>query len=115
MEVTVTDLLDISHKVMPVAVVGSGVLTPVDAFTDGRHFYFDSTNVARVAAHLTGASDLAGRAVRIERSMTGWHEQHGDQIRPLHQRRIDGRTVYRFDEEWLFTVTMPTQREDQSN
>ena len=98
------DLLDISHRVFPVAVVGLGVLSPVDAFTDGQHFYFDDAGVARLGAHLTGRLDLAGRSVRVERSEEGWYEQRGRQILPLHQRRVGGRTVFRFDQEWLFTV-----------
>ena len=104
------DLLDITHRVMPVAVVGPGVATPVDAYTDGQHFYFDDANIARVGAHLTGLLDLAGRPVRVERSGPGWHEQRGLQERPLHRRHIDGRTYFRFDDEWLFTVVSPPSR-----
>ena len=47
---------------------GPGATVPVAAFTDGRHFYFDDDNAARVGAHLTGRLDLAGRLVRVERS-----------------------------------------------
>ena len=102
------DLLDITHRVLPVAVVGSGAADPVAAYTDGRYFYFDDDNAARVGAHLTGRLDLAGRPVRIERSATGWCEQRGaHHVRLLHHRHIGGRVVYRFDEEWLFTVVEP--------
>lgn len=102
------DLLDITHRVLPVAVVGAGASTPVPAYTDGRYFYFDDDNAARVGAHLTGRLDLAGRPVRVERSDTGWCEHRGgSHRRPLHQRHIDGQVVYRFDEEWLFTVVTP--------
>jgi hypothetical protein len=102
------ELLDISHRVSPVTVIGSGVVSPVEAFTDGQHFYFDDATVARVGAHLTGLVDLAGRPVRIERTEQGWHEQRGQHIRQLHQRHVRGRVVYRFDDEWLFTVVSPS-------
>lgn len=100
------DLLDITDKVVPVAVVGAGATSPVGAFTAGQYFYFDDASTARVGAHLTGRLDLAGRPVRVERTRFGWAELRGRQERPLHQRHIDGRVVYRFDEEWLFTVTV---------
>lgn len=64
------DLLDITHRVLPVAVIGSGATDPVAAYTDGRYFYFAATNVARVGAHLTGRLDLArrpGRPLMVER------------------------------------------------
>jgi hypothetical protein len=117
LEVDVNDLLDISHRVLPVAVIGSGVPNPVPAFTDGQHFYFDDAGVARVGAHLTGRLDLAGRSVRIERSDQGWHEQRGSHIRPLHQRSINGEPVFRFDEAWLFSVVtgpIPPQQQNLS-
>lgn len=101
------DLLDITDRVQPVAVVGSGVTQPVAAYTDGRHFYFAEADAARVGAHLTGQVDLAGRVVRIERGDTGWAEHHGPTIVQVHQRHINGRTVFRFDTEWLFTVAAP--------
>lgn len=105
------DLVDITHRVMPVAVVGSGAATPVEAYTDGRHFYFDDDNVARVGAHLTRRLDLAGRSVRVERSAAGWCEQRGaGHVRLLHHRHVGGQVVYRFDEEWLFTVVSPPAR-----
>ena len=103
-----TDLLDITHRVLPLAVVRFGTVDVLGCHTDGRHFYFDEDNTARVAADLTGRRDLAGRPVRVERTSTGWREQRGTQVRPLRQRRINGRVVYRFDEEWLFTVVTPT-------
>ncbi len=102
-----TDLLDITDKVLPVAVVGSGVTDPVDAYTDGQHFYFEDPDVARVGAFLTGTFDLAGRRVRIERTDAGWQEHRGGQVRQLHQRRVRGELVYRFDDEWLFAVVLP--------
>jgi hypothetical protein len=117
LEVDVNDLLDISHRVLAVAVVGSGVPNPVPAFTDGQHFYFDDATVARVGAHLSGRLDLAGRPVRIERSDQGWHEQRGRHIRPLHQRSVNGEPVFRFDEEWLFSVVpepIPAQQQNLS-
>lgn len=101
------DLLDITDKVIAVSVVGAGATIPVDAYTDGDHFYFDDANTARVGAHLTGQMDLAGRPVRVERTECGWSELRGRQERPVHRRHIDGRVVYRFDEEWLVTVTFP--------
>ncbi len=105
------DLLDITHRVLPVAVIGSGGTQPVAAYTDGRYFYFDDDNAARVGAHLTGRLDLAGRPVRVERTHVGWCEQRGrSHFRPLHHRHIGGRVVYRFDEEWLFTVVTPLGR-----
>ncbi len=62
------NLLDITHRVLPVAVIGSGGTEPVAAYTDGRYFYFDDDNAARVGAHLSGAlvrpacpAGLAGR------------------------------------------------------
>lgn len=100
------DLLDITGRTIPVAVVGVGATTPFDAYTDGQHFYFDDASTARVAAHLTGRLDLAGRPVRVERTRFGWSELRGHQERPLHQRHIDGRPVFRFDDEWLFTVAL---------
>lgn len=103
------DLLDITHKVLPVAVVGPGGVGPLPAYTDGHHFYFDDDAVARAAAHLSGLLDLAGRPVTVERSETGWQEFRGRQERPLHQRHIGGRQVFRFDEEWLFTVVRPDE------
>jgi hypothetical protein len=106
----VDDLLDITAKVLPVAVIGAGASIPFDAYTDGQRFYFDEANAARVGAQLTGQSDLAGRPVTVQRTGSGWSELRGHQVRPAHQRHIGGRTVYRFDEEWLFTVTVPTQR-----
>lgn len=109
------DLLDITDRVLPVAVTGAGAAIPVDAYTDGQRFYFDDANAARVGAQLTGQSDLAGRLVSVQRTASGWSELRGRQVRPLHQRHIDGRTVYRFDEEWLFTVTVPAQRRPDSN
>jgi len=48
------NLLDITHRVLPVAVIGSGGTEPVAAYTDGRYFYFDDDNAARVGAHLSG-------------------------------------------------------------
>lgn len=107
--VDVSDLLDITHKVLPVTVVGSGLIGPVAAFTDGQHFYFDHAGVARVGAHLSGSLDLAGRPVRVERNDSGWQEQRGRQVRQLHQRRINGADVFRFDEEWLFRVVEPAR------
>ena len=104
------DLLDITGKVISVAVLGAGATTPFDAYTDGQHFYFDDANTARIAAHLTGRQDLAGRLVRVERTTCGWSEMRGGQQRPVHQRHINGRTVYRFDDEWLFNVTLPHPR-----
>lgn len=101
------DLLDITHKVLPVAVVGPGGVGPLNAYTDGQHFYFDDDAVARAGAHLSGQLDLAGRTVTVERSASGWQEFRGRQERPLHQRSVDGRPVFRFDEEWLFTVVRP--------
>jgi hypothetical protein len=108
-----SDLLDITHKVTPVMVVGAGAITPVDGYTDGLHFYFDDSNAARIGAHLTGLLDLAGRPVRVERTDSGWSEQRGTRVQALHQRHIAGRTVYRFDDEWLFTVAMPHQRDPE--
>lgn len=78
------------------------------AYTDGRYCSFADDNAARVGAHLTGRLDLAGRPVRVERTHLGWCEQRGrSHLRRLHHRRIGGRVVYRFDEEWLFTVVTP--------
>lgn len=102
-----TDLLDITHKVLPVAVVGPGGVGPLPAYTDGHHYYFDNDAVARAGAHLSGLRDLAGRLVTVERSESGWQEFRGAQERSLHQRRIGGRQVFRFDDEWLFTVVRP--------
>ena len=112
-----SDLLDISHRVLPVSVLGLGMLSPVDAFTDGQHFYFDDAAVARIGAHLTGDLDLAGRFVRVERSDAGWQEQRGREIRQLHQRRIRGQSVFRFDREWLFSVVpvaIPAQEQHRT-
>jgi hypothetical protein len=103
----VTDLLDITHKVLPVAVVGPGGVGPLPAYTDGQHYYFDDDAVARAGAHLSGLLDLAGRPVTVERSASGWQEFRGRQERPLHQRHVAGKRVFRFDEEWLFTVVRP--------
>ena len=61
--------------------------------------------------HLTGLLDPAGRPVRVERTDTGWAEHRGSQIRPVHQRHISGRPVYRFDEEWLFTTVSSQPRQ----
>ena len=104
------DLLDISHKVIPVVVVGDGAPAAVDAYTDGQHFYFDEANAALVAARLTGRFDLSGRPVTVRRTAAGWAEVRGTQVRPAHLRHVAGRAVYRFDEEWLFTVTLPNPR-----
>ena len=101
------DLLDISDRVLPVAVIGAGITTPVDAYTDGQHFYFDDVNAAHIGAHLTGRLDLAGRPVRVERGHTGWTEHRGASVRQVHQRHIGGHTVFRFDTEWLFTIVHP--------
>lgn len=110
------DLLDITRKVIPVAVIGQGGTIPVEAYTDGQHFFFDDANTAAVGAQLTGHLDLAGRPVRVERTEFGWRELRGGQERPVHQRHIDGRVVYRFDEEWLFTVvTIPHPRQEISS
>lgn len=102
-----TDLLDITDKVLPVAVVGPGGIGPLPAFTDGQHYYFENHAVAQAGAHLSGLLDLAGRTVTVQRSASGWQEYRGAQERPLHQRHIDGRQVFRFDDEWLFTVVRP--------
>ena len=101
------DLLDITHKVLPVAVIGPGGIGPLPAYTDGQHFYFDHDAVARAGAHLSGLRDLAGRTVTVQQSESGWQELRGDQERSLHQRHVDGRQVFRFDDEWLFTVVRP--------
>jgi hypothetical protein len=103
----VTDLLDITSKVLPVAVVGPGGVGPLPAYTDGHHYYFDDAAVAQAGAHLSGLLDLAGRTVSVERSASGWQEYRGRQERSLHQRHIAGRQVFRFDDEWLFTVVRP--------
>ena len=102
-----TDLLDITDKVLPVAVIGPGGVGPLPAYTDGHHFYFDDEAVARAGVHLSRLHDLAGRAVTVARSAFGWQELRGQQERPLHQRHIAGQQVFRFDEEWLFTVVRP--------
>ncbi len=102
-----TDLLDITEKVLPVAVIGPGGAGPLPAYTDGQHYYFDDDAVARAGAHLSGLLDLAGRPVRVERTGSGWQEFRGRQQRQLHQRHVDGRSVYRFDDEWLFTLVRP--------
>ncbi len=109
------NLLDITHRVLPVAVIGSGGTEPVAAYTDGRYFYFDDDNAARVGAHLSGRlvrpAWPAGRPVRGERTHVGWCEQRGrGHLRHLHHRHFGGRIVYRFDEEWLFTVITPLGR-----
>ncbi len=104
-----TDLLDITHKVLPVAVVGPGGVGPLPAYTDGHHYYFDDEAVAQAGARLSGLLDLAGRTVSVERSLSGWQEFRGQQERPLHQRHIAGRQVFRFDDEWLFTVVRPAE------
>ena len=101
------DLLDITHKVLPVTVVGSGLATPVPAYTDGQRFYFDDSTMAVVGKHLTGRLDLAGRLVLVERASQGWQEQRGPAVHPLHERRIAGGVVYRLDDEWLFTPVAP--------
>lgn len=108
------DLLDITNRVIPVTVIGAGTTTAIDAFTDGQHYYFDDANTARIGAHLTGRLDLAGRPVRVERTESGWSELRGTQERPVHLREVDGRPVYRFDDEWLFTVAMPQPRTSSS-
>lgn len=102
-----TDLLDITDKVLPVAVLGPGGVGPLPAYTDGHHYYFDDAAVAQAGAHLSGLLDLAGRTVSVERSASGWQEYRGQQERSLHQRHISGRQVFRFDDEWLFTVVRP--------
>ena len=103
----VNDLLDITHKVLPVAVVGPGGVGPLPAYTDGQHYYFDDDAVALAGVHLSGLRDLAGRTVTVERSASGWQELRGRQERPLHQRHVQGRQVFRFDDEWLFTMVRP--------
>lgn len=109
------DLLDISNKVIPVVVVGDGAPAAVDAYTDGQHFYFDEVNAARVGAQLTGRRDLSGRPVKVQRTAAGWAEERGTQVRPAHLRHVAGHAVYRFDEEWLFTVTFPHPRRAQAD
>jgi hypothetical protein len=103
----VHDVLDISDKVTSVAVICAGLTSPVQAFTDGLHYYFDDDATARVGAQLTGRRDLAGRLVRVQRNAVGWEEHRNRVVRQLHRRHIDGRTVFRFDEEWLFTAIAP--------
>lgn len=98
------DVLEISGRAVPVSVTCAGMTSPVQAFTDGLHHYFDDAATARVGAHLTGQCDLAGRVVRVERNAVGWEEHRDRVVRQLHRRHIDGRTVFRFDEEWLFTA-----------
>lgn len=111
------DLLDIGHRARPVLVVGPGMADPVSAYIDGQHFYFDDATTAEVGAHLTGRVDLSGRLVNVERTGIGWREQRGWINRPLHHRRVTGTPVFRFDDEWLFTVvqTLPEQRRQRSN
>ena len=103
-----TDLLDITDKVLPVAVTGPGGVGPLPAYTDGHHYYFDDDAVVRAGAHMSGLRDLAGRTVTVERSASGWHEFRDRQERQLHQRHIAGQPVFRFDDEWLFTVVRPS-------
>ena len=103
----VDDLLDIGDRVRTVQVVGSGMAEPVPTFTDGLHVYFDDATTARVGAHLTGRVDLAGRPVHVDRSGVGWREHRGLNIRSLHHRHVAGSSVFRFDDEWLFTVVEP--------
>ena len=87
-------------------VVGHGAPAAVDAYTDGQHFYFDEANAARVGEQLTGRLDLSGRPVTVQRTAAGWAEIRGTQVRAAHLWHVAGRAVYRFDEEWLFTVTV---------
>jgi len=98
------DLLDISEKTIALSVTGSGLDGPVEAFTDGRHVYFNDAAVARVGLQLSCCADLAGRPVQIKRSSHGWVEMRGTSERQLQTRRIDGQAVFRFDDEWLFTA-----------
>lgn len=109
------DLLDISGKVIPVLVVGDGEPAAVDGYTDGHHFYFDEANAAVIGAQLTGRLDLSGRPVTVERTQGGWSERRGTQVRPAHLRHIAGQAVYRFDDEWLFTVTFAHPRQPETN
>ena len=102
-----SDLLDITDRVIAVTVVGSGLTTPVPAYTDGHRFFFDDTAVAQVGHHLNGRLDLAGRPVTVLRAAQGWQMQRGSTARLLHQRHIAGAPVYRFDDEWLFTPVSP--------
>ena len=89
----------------------------VPAFTDGQHVYLDDDATTTVGAHLTGRVDLAGRLVRVERSCTGWQDRRNWIVRQLHHGRVDGMPVFRFDDEWLFTVVepLPDQRRQTSN
>lgn len=100
-----SELKDITHKVSQVQVVGPLGIGPLTSFTDGLRFYFDDNETARLAAHLTGTDDLAGRTVRISRTKKGWEEKRGKKsAQHLRERLVDGVTVYRLDEEWLFTA-----------
>ena len=109
------DLLDNTDRVRPVTVVGSGLTQPVDAYTDGRHCWFDDANAARIGAQLTGRLDLAGRPVRVERGTAGWAEHHGPGVRRLHQRHPNGHTVFWFDTEWLYTIATPQPERSSAN
>jgi hypothetical protein len=103
------DLLDITGQVSPVLVVGPYEIGQLSAWYDGQWYYFADSEVARIAAHLTGSDDLSGREVTIERDVAvGWidHRRHigggPDRRTALHVRHIDGVDHYRFDGEWLF-------------
>ena len=108
-----SNLLDITGKVIAVTVTTAGLLDPFPAYTDGRRFFFDDATVARIGEHLTGQLDLAGRTVRVQRTAQGWQEQRGTAIHLLHQRHIVGGPVYRFDDEWLFTPVTPGRQAQQ--
>lgn len=99
------DLLDITDKAQPVTLDGPEGLGAVTGFTDGRNFYFDEKILTRIAAHLTGLRDLAGRMVRIQRWAGVWQEQRGGSVpQVLRRRNIRGVPVYHLDDEWIFTV-----------
>jgi hypothetical protein len=101
------DLLDITARVQPALVIGPYGGDPLAAWWDGHWHYFADSEVARVAAHLSGESDLAGRRVTIERDgIVGWIDLRSGtgapRRRALHVRHIDGVDHYRFDAEWIF-------------
>lgn len=107
-------LKDITQKVSRVQVVGPLGVGPMESFTDGHRFYFADDDTARLAAHLTGTKDLAGRTVRISRTKKGWEEKRGKKpAQRLRERLVEGTTVYRLDEEWLFTAAPNTSAIDQ--
>lgn len=99
-----SEFSDITARVRTISVVGHEAPEPIDAYTDGHRLYFDEANISIVGRQLTGSTDLAGRIVQVQRDDSGWHERRGNAVpRQLRRRLVQGKPVYRVDDEWLFT------------